>query len=117
MADLSNILPNGSQPDEAAIKRYLEGNATEEERFAIENQMSDEAFLNDAIEGLQEFKDKDLMQEYVVQLNKDLQKQTDKKKARKLKRALQDQDWTIIAIVVVLLLCSLGYAVIHLLLK
>ena len=117
MADLRNILPNGSQPDEAALKRYIEGNASEEERFAIENQMTDEAFLNDAVEGLQEFKDKDLLQQYVVQLNKDLQQQTDKKKARKLKRALQDQDWTIIAIVVVLLLCTLGYAIIHLLLK
>ena len=117
MSKLSNILHNGSQLDEAALKRYLEGNATAEERFAIENQMSDEAFLNDAVEGLQAFKDKDLMLDYVAQLNKDLQKQTDKKKARKLKRALQDQDWTIIAIVVILLLCSLGYAIIHLLLK
>lgn len=117
MADLDNILSNGSQPDDAALKRYLEGNASAEERFAIENQMTDEAFLNDAVEGLQAFKDKELLQDYVTQLNKDLQKQTNKKKARKLKRALKDQDWTIIAIVVVLLLSCLGYAIIHLLLK
>lgn len=117
MSNLSNILPNSTQPDEAAIKRYLEGNASAEERFAIENQMSEEVFFNDALEGLQEFKDKKLMQDYVAQLNKDLQKQTDKKKVRKLKRALKGQDWTIIAIVIVILVCSLGYAIIHLLLK
>ncbi len=112
MVDLSNILSNGPEPNEAALKRYLDGTASDAERFAIENQMTDEAFMNDAVEGLQNFKDPQVLQQYVLQLNNDLQKQTNKKKARKLKRGLKEQNWTILAIIAILVLCTLAYAVI-----
>ena len=39
MVDLSNILSNGPEPNEAALKRYLDGTASDAERFAIENQL------------------------------------------------------------------------------
>jgi hypothetical protein len=112
MADLSNILSNGPEANEDALKRYLEGTATEAERFAIENQMADEAFINDAVEGLKNFKDPQVLDQFVLQLNNDLLKQTNKKKSHKLKRGLKDQNWTILAIIAILVLCTLAYAVI-----
>jgi hypothetical protein len=114
MSDLNNILNQGSEPNEDALKRYLAGRASEEERFAIENQMADEAFMNDAIEGLQNFKSQHQMQDYVNQINKELHKQTKKKKSRRIKRHLEDQNWTLISVILIIILCILGYFVIHL---
>lgn len=114
MSDLKNILNYGPELNEDALKRYLEGTASAEERFEIENQMADEAFMNDAIEGLQNFKDPQLMQQYVNQINKEIQVQTSKKKRRHIKRHIEDQNWTLISIILIIVLCILGYFVIHL---
>jgi len=117
MSDLHNILSHQPEPDEEALKKYLEGTATPEERFAIEQQMADEDFMNDAVEGLQSFKDRQLMQEYVQQINVQVQKQTTRKRQRRFRRGVDDQNWTVIAIILILTLCMLGYAVIHLSVK
>jgi hypothetical protein len=113
MSDLKNILQTGDEPDQDALRRYLEGNVSEEERFAIENQMADSAFLDDAVEGLQHFKDDSKRDEYVEQLNRQLQKYTAARLARKRKRKLKEQNWLIIAILSILLLCVAGYLLIH----
>ena len=114
MSDLNNILNQSTEHNEDALKRYLAGTASEEERFAIENQMADEDFMNDAVEGLQNFKSQHQMQDYVNQINKELQKQTKKKKSRRLKRHIEDQNWTLISVILIIILCILGYFVIHL---
>jgi hypothetical protein len=114
MSDLKNILNQGSDPNEEALKRYLAGSASEEERFMIEHQMTDEAFMNDAVEGLQNFKDPKVMQDYVNKINKELLKQTVKKKRSKLKRHIEDQHWTLLSVIIIIVLCILGYFVIHL---
>lgn len=114
MSDLHHILNEGPEPTEEALQRYLEGTASAEERFAIENHMADEAFMNDAVEGLQNFKSPHQMQDYVNQLNKELHKQTNKKKRRRLKRHMEDQNWTLISVILIIILCILGYFVIHL---
>ena len=114
MSDLINILSNDADPNEEMLKKYLNGSASEEERFAIENQMAEDPFMNEAVEGLQSFNDPATLQDYVTQLNKQLQQQTAKKKKRKLKRRLKDQKWTILSIMLVLGLCVLAYLTIHL---
>lgn len=114
MSDLNNILNQGAEPNEEALKRYLDGTASEEERFAIENYMADEAFMNDAVEGLQSFKSPHQMQDYINQINKELHRQTNKKKKRRLKRHIEDQNWTLISVILIIILCILGYFVIHL---
>lgn len=43
-----------SQPSEENIKGYLRGELNEEDRFNMENQMLDDPFLNDVIEGYSE---------------------------------------------------------------
>lgn len=114
MKDLKNILNHDDELNsEEELMRYLEGEASEEERFAIENQMADSAFMNDAVEGLQTFGDPALVREHINQLNKQLQKHTARKAARKKKRKLRDENWLIVAILGILLLCVFGYLVIH----
>lgn len=114
MSDLKNILNHGPEFNEDALKRYLNGTASEEERFEIENQMADEDFMNDAVEGLQNFKDPQLMDHYVTQINKEIQVQTSKKKRRRIKKHIEDQNWTLISVILIIVLCILGYFVIHL---
>jgi hypothetical protein len=114
MSDLKNILNHGPEPSEEALKRYLEGTASAEERFMIENQMTNESFMNDAVEGLQHFKNPLVMQDYVNKINKELLKQTVNKKRNKLKRHIEDQHWTLLSVIIIIILCILGYYIIHL---
>ena len=117
MTDLKDILNHEDELNSEELMRYLQGNATEEERFAIEKQMADSSFIDEAIEGLQHFKDPAQVKEYVEQLNKQLQKQTAKKITRKNKRKLKDQSWLIIAILAILLLSVTGFLLIHFTMK
>jgi membrane-bound ClpP family serine protease len=113
MADLKDILNQEDEPNNEELMKYLKGNASEEERIAIEKQMADSSFMNDAVEGLQHFKDPVQVNEYVEQLNKQLHNHTTQKLLRKKKRKLKDQNWLVIAILAILLLCVTGYLLIH----
>ena len=117
MTDLKDILNQEDELSSDELMRYLSGNATEEERYAIEKQMAGSSFIDEAVEGLQNFKDPAQVKEYVEQLNKQLQKQTAKKVSRKNKRKLKDQNWLIIAILAILLLCVTGFLLIHFAMK
>ena len=113
MTDLKDILQHDDELSTEELMRYLQGHASDEERFAIENKMADSAFVNEAIEGLQDFNDPKQVADYVEQLNKQLQKQTTKKLARKNKRKLKEQNWLVIAILAILFLCVAGFLLIH----
>jgi hypothetical protein len=114
MTDLKDILAEDDGIKNDDLLRYLEGNASDEERFAIEKQMADSDFMNDAVEGLQGFQDKQKIQQYAAQLKLQLRKQTSKDRKRKLRRKLNSQQWTLISIVTIILLCVLAYWVIRL---
>ena len=113
MADLKDILNHDDELSNEELMKYLQGNASEEERFAVEKQMAGDAFVNDAIEGLQNFKDPVQVHEYVEQLNRQLHKHTTKKLIRKKKRKLKEQNWLVMAILAILFLCVAGYLLIH----
>jgi hypothetical protein len=113
MTDLKDILNSDEELNQEELMRYLEGNASDEERFAIENRMAGSAFMDDAVEGLQSFKDPEVARKYAEQLDKQLQKYTAIRQARKRKRKIKDQNWLIIAILGILLLCVTGYLLIH----
>jgi len=70
-------------------------------------------FTDDAMDGLQEIKNKQKISSLVEQLNRDLHKKLEKKKKRKEKLRFKDQPWLYIAIVIILLLIVLSYIVIH----
>ena len=112
MADVTNILHDDELKDDQLIN-YLQGNLNDEERNAIEQQMMEDDFANDAVEGLEIVSNKAQLPTYIDQLNQQLQKHITAKKQRKAKRKLADNSWIIIAISVILVLCVLGYYVLH----
>ena len=114
MADVTNILHNTDELNDDQLMRYLQGNLSDEQRNAIEQQMITDDFTNDAVEGLEIVTNKAQLPTYINQLNHQLQKNITAKKQRKAKRKLADNSWIIISIGIILVLCVLGYYILHL---
>src|SRR3954463_478245 len=74
--------------------------------------MTDSKFINDAVEGLQEFSSRQKLDKYVKHLNKDLHQYLVGKKEIKEKRKIRDLSWIIVAVIIILLLCMLAYIVV-----
>ena len=112
--DLKDILSNlNSEVDQETLLRYLQGKLSEQKQHEVEKQMMGGDFEADALEGLQEFKNKKDISSLVNQLNADLKKRTEKKKRIKEKMKLTLDSNLIIAIVIILLLIVLSYFIIH----
>jgi anti-sigma factor RsiW len=110
---LLNILTYSNKDiDNQKLMDYLSGKLSAEETHEIEKQMTDSDFVNDAVEGLEDVKNKKDLSLFVEQLNTNLHKQLDKKKKRKQKRALKDQPWLYFAIVLLLLFIIICFLVI-----
>jgi hypothetical protein len=111
--ELKDILSNLNKDiEQDKLLDYLNKNLSYAEAHEVEKQMADDEFMNDAVEGLENFKNKKDLSLLVEQLNADLKKQTAKKKLKKEKRKLKDQSWLYITIVILLLLAIIGYLVI-----
>ena len=112
--DLLNILSNSNKDiDNQQLMDYLAGKLSGDELHEVEKSMADNEFLNDAIEGLQRMSNKKDMQAYVDDLNASMQKSLAKKKQRRIKRQLKEEPWGLLAIVLVIVLCVIGYVVIR----
>jgi hypothetical protein len=111
--ELRNILPDGDkQPDNSKLLNYLNEQLNKADSHELEKHMAEDSFVNDAVEGLQQFDPKKNMQVYVTKLNKQLRKQLKKKNARRHKRRWKDQPWIYVAIGITLLLLIVCYIVI-----
>jgi len=116
--DWLDILSNSNKDiDNQKLMDYLSGKLTGEALHEVERSMADNEFLNDAVEGLQQISNKKDMQVYVDQLNASMQKTLEKKKSRRLKRRLKEEPWGILAVIIIIVLCVLGFIVIRTLLK
>ncbi len=114
MAEWKDILSDEEeQVSEQELMKYLDGDLSEEEKYVIEKKMAASGFENDAVEGLQQFDDKTAVQQSVELLNKNLHKQLASRKLRKDKRKLKDSGWVLIAALIILGVCILGYVVIR----
>jgi len=101
--NLLNILSNSSKDiDNQRLMDYLAGKLSEEERHAIEMQLSENDFLKDAAEGLETIKDKKHIDVFVDQLNRDLHKKLLRTKTKRLKRKILQQRWVYAAIIIIL---------------
>lgn len=108
--DFKDILSNSNKDiDNQKLMDYLSHKLSKVESHDVEEEMTDDDFLNDAVEGLQQIDNKKTMLAYVEQLNKDLQKQTAKNKKRKEKRRLKDDPYTYITIIIILVLAVIGF--------
>lgn len=110
---LKDILSNLNKDiEQDKLLDYLNKNLSAAEAHELEKQMAEDEFMNDAVEGLESFKDKKDVSLIVQQLNAGLKKQTEKKKAKKEKRRIKEQPWVYITIVTLLLLIIVAYIVI-----
>ncbi|HVX50240.1 MAG TPA: hypothetical protein VHB48_08775 [Chitinophagaceae bacterium] len=113
MEDLTNILSSEDEFTEDLLLEYLMGNTSGEDAHKVEKQMADSDFVNDAVEGLQAIKSPRKLSDYVTQLNNKLQQQLELKKQKKEKREIKHLGWIILAVILILALCILGYVIIH----
>ena len=112
--DLLKILSESNKDiDNQKLMDYLAGQLDEKFVHQVEEMMSGDDFVNDAIEGLQRLENKKKIENLVEQLNTDLQKKLQAKKARKEKRKLQEYPWMYYAIVLIILLVVAGWYVIN----
>jgi anti-sigma factor RsiW len=111
--DLLNILPdNNNGIDDRKLMDYLEGKLSGEEKYEVEKWMADNDIASDAVEGLENIKEKKSLQQYVDQLNKNLQSQLQKKKEHRIKRRLKQYPWLYFTIILILTLCIIAYIII-----
>src|SRR5947208_11555753 len=97
MADLKDILfDDDEQLNEDELMKYLDNNLSEEEKLEFEKKIAASSFENDAVDGLKSFKNKQSLNDYVNQINKNLEKQLQLKKQKKEKRKLKGFSWIIL---------------------
>jgi hypothetical protein len=94
---------------------YLSGKLSAAEKHELEKQMTDSAMMNDAVEGLQQFKDQKKLEAYVDQLQKQLNTYIEKKKQRRKPKWFRGQydQWIFFAVIIILLLIIIAYVVIR----
>ena len=111
---LKDILSHlSTEVDQETLLKYLEGRLSEEQKHELEKKMLSSEFTDDAMEGLQEIKNKRNISSLVDQLNRDLHNKLEKKKQRREKLRFKDQPWLFIAIFIILILIIISYVVIH----
>jgi hypothetical protein len=115
MADLRDILSDDEeQLNEDELMKYLDNNLSEEEKLEFEKRFAASSFENDAVDGLKSFKNKQSLNDYVNQINRNLDKQLQLKKQKNEKRKIKDFSWIILTVILILFICVIGYFVIHL---
>jgi hypothetical protein len=75
--------------------------------------MNDDEFMSDAMDGLNELKNKENISFTLDQLNTGLKKQLQKRKEKKIKRKLPSQTWVYYSIIILLILIILSWVIIR----
>ena len=112
MSDLLNILSNSNKDiDNQKLMDYLSGKLSAAEKHELEKQMAESELVNDAVEGLQQFKDQRKLEVYVDQLQKQLNSYIQKKKERRKPKWFRGQydQWILLSVIIVLLLIIIAY--------
>jgi hypothetical protein len=106
-----DILQKTGQISEQKLMDYLEGRLSPEESHEVEKLMVDSGFIDDAVEGLSEMKDKQKIASILQELNGHLNTKV-KQKSRKNKLLIPDQlTLTIATTITILFLIVIGYVI------
>jgi hypothetical protein len=106
---LSNLNKNTGQDK---LLEYLNNHLPQDEQHAVEQNLNDDEFMSDAMDGLQNIKDKKDISLIIDQLNAGLKKQIDTKKQKKAKRKIPEQSWLYYTIITLLVLIIVAYVII-----
>jgi hypothetical protein len=107
---LSNLNPD---VDQEMLLQYLQGKLSAQDQHELEKQMMGDDFDSDALDGLQEFRNKKNIASLIDQLNTDLKRRTEKKKRFKEKLKLKLDSNLLVAIIIILLLIVFSYLILH----
>jgi anti-sigma factor RsiW len=108
---------NSRQIDEDRLLAYLEGTLPAQEQHALEEILEADPFLNDAVEGLAEIKDKEQLRDIAAQINNQLKKQIQNRRKQRRARTKLSDHWGGIFVLVLLLLILLSWLVIKAMVK
>jgi hypothetical protein len=111
---LKDILTHlNPEVDQETLLRYLEGHLAPEKQHELEAQLLDADFEAEALEGLQQMRDRKAIPGIVEALNKDLKKKTEKRRARRRRLNLKFEPWLFITMIIVLLLVIIGFVIVR----
>ena len=111
--DLLNILSNSNKDiDNQKLMDYLADKLSAEEKHEFEKAIIDSEMESDALDGLNAFKNKKDPAAFAEELNHNLQKQLQKKKAVKEKRKLKDMSWVYFTIILIILLIIIAFVIV-----
>ena len=103
--DLKDILSNSNKDiDNQQLLAYLSDQLSKSNMHEVEKTMADDAFMNDAIEGLQQIDSKKNIPIHLEELQAGLQKQLAKNAKRKKRRWQDNPQVYLITIVLIVLL-------------
>jgi hypothetical protein len=102
-----------TEVDQETLLLYLQDKLSPEKKHEVEKKLLENEFAGEAMEGLQEIKDKQQITYMVEKLDRDLAKKVEKKKLRRQQMRLKDQPWLYISLFIILLLIIISYMVIH----
>jgi len=102
-----------TEVDQETLLLYLQDKLSEEKRHEVEKKLLENEFAGDAMEGLQEIKDKQQIAYMVEVLNRDLKSKLEKKRKRRQKMQIKDQPWLYISVLLLILLIVISYLVIQ----
>jgi hypothetical protein len=116
--NLKDILSHLSTDiDQETLLLYLQGKLSDEKKHEVEKQLVDNDFELDAMDGLEEIRDKQQISYMVDALNRDLRKRTQKRKERREKLKLKDHSLLYMSIFILLILIILCYFILQKMMK
>lgn len=91
---------------------HVRGELHGEELHDLQAQSVDDPFLEDAMEGLEKVDKKDDIKSTVTSLNQQLRKQVKSAKKKRKGKLTTNESWLYYNILIILLLCIIGYIVV-----
>lgn len=108
--NLKDILSNSNKDiDNQRLMDYLSNELNKADAHKLEDGMTEDEFLSDAMEGLQQIEPTEKINNYTIQLNQELQKLVTKNKKAKEKRKWKDTPNLYIVVICVVALLVLFY--------
>ncbi|MGN6532023.1 MAG: hypothetical protein ACTHK0_09745, partial [Ginsengibacter sp.] len=108
--ELLNILSNSNKDiDNQQLMDYLSNNLSAEEKHEFERILVDSDLASDAIDGLNQFKNKKDPVAFAGQLNRNLQKQLHQKKIIKEKHRIKDMLWLYFSVLLIIIIVLITF--------
>lgn len=96
------ILQQSSLIDQKKLMDYLEGKLNDQEKHEVESLLNDSAFVDDAMEGLSQMKDKQKIAAILLELDTQLKQKVKERKGKLSGRFVQFPLWLIITTITII---------------